>query len=353
MRGDPSFVTPQSPSPPRPAVHVGRFDPQGTAADRYEQWLACHRECELAVPEGNDVDGFATTCSIWNLGSTVLVAGNYSPMISTRPMRAIRADQFDHYSLRVNFGPPSFAKVDIDGQRFVANAGEAVVTDRAKPSIYHSPGGFVVVLLVARDALDALLPRPMKLHGAVPRGPCAALLNDHLMALTKHVAELTTDEAKAASTATTSLLAASLAATPSALEQAASAIDASLRRQMMRYIDAHLGSARLSADTLCQAFKVSRTTLYRLFEPMGGVAQEIKARRLKRIHQALTSPEMAPRQVAVVAEQFGFPDPTYFSRAFRQCFGYTPSQARAGATGSGGRQVGQYHYDHWMRALQG
>ncbi len=85
---------------------------------------------------------------------------------------------------------------------------------------------------------------------------------------------------------------------------------------MIRYIDAHLGSARLTADALCKAFQVSRTTLYRLFEPLGGVAQEIKARRLKRIHQALSSPEMAIRQVAVIAEEFGFADPTYFSRAF-------------------------------------
>jgi len=340
--------------PPRSAIHAGRFDPPGSAADRYEQWLACHRACDLSVPEGSDVDGFATTCSIWTLGSTVMATGTYSPMIAARPMRAIRADQLDHYSLRLNVGPPSLAKVDIDGRRFVAHAGEAVLTDFARPATYHSPGGYVVVLFVARDALDALLPRPMALHGVVPRGPCAALLTEHLVALTRKLAELTPDEARAASVAATSLLAASLAASPAALEQAGPAIDASLRRQMTRYIDAHLGSARLSADTLCKAFKVSRSTLYRLFEPLGGVAQEIKVRRLKRVHRALSSPAAAMRQVALVAEEFGFADPSYFSRAFRQHFGYTPSQARAllpGALVSSVRQDGQYHHDHWLQAL--
>jgi AraC-like DNA-binding protein len=349
------FVTPQTPSPPRPAIHVGRFEPQGSPADRFEQWLACHPSHELTFPEGARVDDFATTCSIWNLGSTAMTAGHYSPMIATRPLRAIRADQFDHYSVRVNFGQPRHAKVDIDGRRFVAQAGEAVVTDLARPATYHSPGGHVMVLFVARDALDALLPRPMGLHGVVPRGPCAQLLNDHLIGLSKLHEALTPDEGRALSMATVGLLAASLAATPAALEQASPAIDASLRRRMLRYIDAHLDSALLSADALCKAFAVSRTTLYRLFEPLGGVAQEIKTRRLERVHQALLAPQTATRRIAGIAEAFGFADPTYFSRAFRQHFGYTPSQARSMRPRdavSGLRPGGSYDHDLWLRALR-
>ena len=47
-----------------------------------------------------------------------------------------------------------------------------------------------------------------------------------------------------------------------------------------RYIDKHLDSPRLSADAIARCFGWSRATLYRLFEPDGGLMKYIQRRRL-------------------------------------------------------------------------
>ena len=42
---------------------------------------------------------------------------------------------------------------------------------------------------------------------------------------------------------------------------------------IQQHIEAVLGAPELHAETLCTLFRISRTRLYRLFEPLGGVAK--------------------------------------------------------------------------------
>ncbi|MGJ7509533.1 helix-turn-helix domain-containing protein [Variovorax sp. GT1P44] len=100
---------------------------------------------------------------------------------------------------------------------------------------------------------------------------------------------------------------------------------------------------------------MSRSTLYRLFEARGGVADYIKERRLKRIHAAIVAPEHATRQLVGIAEEFGLVDASHFSRIFRRHFGYSPSEARAQAPISSrllsASSDARAYYEH-VRALQ-
>jgi AraC-like DNA-binding protein len=57
-----------------------------------------------------------------------------------------------------------------------------------------------------------------------------------------------------------------------------------------RYIEANLGARDLGVDKLARTFGLSRASLYRLFEPVGGVASYIRTRRLARARQELTTP---------------------------------------------------------------
>ena len=93
------------------------------------------------------------------------------------------------------------------------------------------------------------------------------------------------------------------------------------RGRRLRTVVRWLGAASIGA-----ALKVSRATLYRLFEPHGGVASYLRERRLLRIHATLCAP--GPRRsLAAIAEDHGFQSAAQFSRAFRAQFGYSPSEA--------------------------
>ena len=78
---------------------------------------------------------------------------------------------------------------------------------------------------------------------------------------------------------------------------------------------------------LCRLDDISRSQLYRLFEPVGGVAHEIQRERLREAHRAIADPTDG-RSIREIGEELGFPEPTTFSRAFRREFGVSPSEAR-------------------------
>ena len=74
---------------------------------------------------------------------------------------------------------------------------------------------------------------------------------------------------------------------------------------------------------------ISRSRLYRLFEPYGGVVHYIQHRRLLDAHAVLADPD-DHRRILDIAEEHGFTDGAEFSRAFKREFGYSPSDVRTG-----------------------
>lgn len=82
----------------------------------------------------------------------------------------------------------------------------------------------------------------------------------------------------------------------------------------------------VGVEQLCRHFHVSRSTVYRLFEPLGGVRRFINDARLERCYDELRSAD--PRQVKItdVAGSWGFPEASSFSRRFRSRFGVAPSE---------------------------
>jgi AraC-like DNA-binding protein len=98
-----------------------------------------------------------------------------------------------------------------------------------------------------------------------------------------------------------------------------------------RFIDTHLASPALETDMLAGNFGLSRAALYRLFEPVGGVAAYIRRERLRRVFRDITAPEHANVRLAGLARRWGFKDGSTFNRAFRLSFGISPGAARAAA----------------------
>lgn len=96
-------------------------------------------------------------------------------------------------------------------------------------------------------------------------------------------------------------------------------------RQVRRLIEEHLRDPDLDVAKICRLAGVSRSTLYRIFEPLGGVVGYVLGRRLEAAMRDLS--QSAPRRgiVAEVAQRWAIDDPSLFGRQFRGHFGVRPS----------------------------
>ncbi|MEM1412776.1 MAG: AraC family transcriptional regulator [Pseudomonadota bacterium] len=93
---------------------------------------------------------------------------------------------------------------------------------------------------------------------------------------------------------------------------------------MQQYLNTRLRGA-VSTRELCRHFGVSRSKLYRLFEPAGGVRRYITQARLERCYTELLVADPTQVRISDVAASWGFSEASSFTRAFRDYFEVTPS----------------------------
>lgn len=107
-----------------------------------------------------------------------------------------------------------------------------------------------------------------------------------------------------------------------------------VRAARLRAIKADIArhGAHLSADEIAVRHRLSPRYVRKLFESEGiSLSDFMLAQRLDRAHRMLSDPRQAARNITEIAFEAGFNDLSYFNRAFRRCYGATPSQIRAEA----------------------
>lgn len=329
-------------------------------AERLDYWQgSLSNVCTLGFPDGMSSATFDAQNEMWMLGDMMLSRRVCSPHILHRSTRSIRSDQIDHYKIHLRVDTAAVTHLEA-GQREAAKrhvdigVGECVMTDMACPELVRVDRGATINVIVPRDRLDSLLSHPVDLHGVVLRGPCSILLADYLCSLSECLSGVSVNQLPGITNATLHLLAASLTPSMQTLALARPAVDMTLRRRIRRFIEGELTHADLSADLICARFHISRSTLYRLFEPMGGVARYIRERRLVRIHSLLSAAERRPH-LQRLAESHGFKTAAHFSRAFREQFGYAPSELVARGPHPGvapGIASSGYSMERWLHSLR-
>jgi AraC-like DNA-binding protein len=95
---------------------------------------------------------------------------------------------------------------------------------------------------------------------------------------------------------------------------------------ILDYIDAHLGECELDERMIRIAFKLSRPTLYRSFQALGGVARYIRERRLRLAHRHLQRNPAC--SLTWLLYEVGFASERQFQRAFQARFGMSPAHWR-------------------------
>lgn len=104
-------------------------------------------------------------------------------------------------------------------------------------------------------------------------------------------------------------------------------------------IERRLADPNLGVQSLLEEFGMTRSTLYRAFEPLGGVTAYITERRLRHAFRRMTDPAEKNLRVSHLAFELGFTHASAFTRAFKALFGLTPKDIRTLAIRPAGEDI--------------
>ncbi|MBK5960795.1 hypothetical protein CCR97_21685 [Rhodoplanes elegans] len=274
-----------------------------------------------------------------------------------RPLR-VAHDSIDHYMIQVLVR----GTIDMTLGRHALSfpTGQVILFDLADTMDTVNSTFDLVSVIIPRRRLAPLLARPDSLNGAAvdPTSATGRLVSTYTLSLYQSAPQLSPTEASAAATALVELMALAF----NGVGQPGGDVSESLAKaELLRvqgFIRAHLAAPDLGPDMIAAALGISRARLYRLFAPVGGIAEHIREQRLRRCLTDPVSAKQAHRQVAEIAYAWGFSDPTHFARAFKQRFGRTPSEVRRAATPLARRdrpsvdpRVGDRLHEDWLAGL--
>jgi AraC-like DNA-binding protein len=348
-------VCPAVSDAPPATIEEIRFCTEGLPdEDRFEAWRQRVEGLYGVLPSPEQGrQAFHMDTSSWQLGQIIAGTAAFGPREQERTRRRIRADQVDHY--RLTLVTQGSLRVDADGRRAELMPGQILFTDMSRPERTSISAGTNVSVFIPREVLDEALPQPLDVHGFVPGGALSMLLRSHLQSLAQVLPSLPASEAAALSQPTVQMVASCITPNAARLAEARSTVEVTLMRQVCRYIEMHLKDPEFSPQQISDALKLSRATLYRMFEPLGGVAAYTKERRLTHIHEQLCSAE-GRMHLGRISDEYGFKSAAHFSTAFRKHFGFSPSDSKAhgvlapGPMGESRQHIGSF--GQWLRALR-
>ncbi|MFI6396055.1 helix-turn-helix domain-containing protein [Nonomuraea sp. NPDC050540] len=295
--------------------------------DVVAQTIAPHR---LKI---TDPAGFQASARVLRLGRIELSQHVQSDHLAWRTPHLIRRGDPEDYLL----GLITHGRKAISQRRTVSvmDPGDVVLFDTSHPYSAGSPAprGTAVTLLriprgtipLPQNRLDAALG-----HRFGTRQGLGAVFRRFLTSIDAHAAECTPLGLRVLERTVLDLAAGLLAQELARWRH----LPEETRRQVLlhridAFIDHHLADSRLTPQAVAARHNISLRTLYALFEGRGDtVSALIRRRRLERCREELADPSRHRHPIQAIGAQWGFPNTSSFSRAFRRAYGITPSAYR-------------------------
>lgn len=294
--------------------------------DQFDAWRTFSAPViDVSLPSGQK--SFAAEQTIWTFGNFVL-------SIATMPEGCIRAWKhlkkapLDHWCLVIP-EPPIAAFPD---RSFHFNPGPRQLHFRSlgRPFEGTASDSSVLSLFIPRNTFDGMAAMIDQAPATIADTGMGSLLIDYLLSLSHRLPAMTPEELPHAATATRSMLAACLTQAADHVAKARQQLESTALHRARRIVHANLQSPDFSSKDLCRLLGTSRSSLYRLFERLGGVSHYIQQQRLLHAHALLSDPSNTS-PIYKIAEDACFYDASSFSRAFKQEFGLNPRDVRASA----------------------
>jgi len=223
--------------------------------------------------------------------------------------------------------------LDAEGTRADIKPGDIVVFDMLRECTIAAQPYTNIAVTFERELLSPLIVGMDRLHGVILRDgePRNTFLKSHLQIVLAAAAQIGLAEQTAVVRGTAALVAACVAPSLEGRDGSTSGEAMTTLHLIRRAIDSRLDDKHLGPNELAKQFGLSRASIYRLFEPLGGVRSYIQQRRLMHAYQLISNPSHFDESIASIAAKLGFGESTAFSRAFRNLYRMTPSDVRAAA----------------------
>lgn len=312
---------------------------------------------DLEAPDAG-LNGFAFGFSAWHFGSLVLGVSDGDAIGFGRSKRTIARTAIDHFLVQVYHDTPIHADLEDDPVRI--EAGDIWIIDMARGVSIGETAFRSTNLAIPRNCPAPLVKDTDALHGLRVSGKCAlgGMAGRFLADIVARADDLTVTQAASVAESIVHLVAGGAGAMDEHRSQFRHAVRTASLTKVRDFVQANLGNPALDADLICKNLGLSRSSLYRLCEPLGGVQGHIRRRRLVQVFKDLIGPQGGRMSAQEIAERWGFSSATTFSRAFREKFDMSPRYARmAGsetdeqAVAQSGDHQGFVDLNRWIHGL--
>lgn len=267
-------------------------------------------------------DGFAARMVAWSLGRLTLMRCQLPPGGFVRHERHLD-DLTSHYWCLL-LPLDGTLTVETKGGRHTISAGRMGIYSMRQPLSGTHTATTLLAVMVPRNICPeapAIIERAVN---TILRSNFAGFLADFFIDLEARLPTMPARHLPAIIEASRAMI---LSCVAQDRDEAAPTLHDTLFERARSYIRRNLNEPDLSVEDLCRELRLSRSSLYRLFEARGGVVQYIRSCRLLDAHRAFETGRDL-RRIQEIAVDSGFHDPAAFSRAFKRKFGYSPSEVR-------------------------
>ena len=298
-------------------------------------------------------DAFCAVVDLYHGADLVFGSVSSSAQSTAREMARIAEDGIDYFAFQ--FYTSGQRRAAANGNDVLLRKGDLLTIDMTQPIATASTQYRSIDLGIPRRLLAPLLVAPDAHGGRRHEGsqPLTALVRAHVEALYRAAPHMTVAQMHSVQEATMALAAAALNGLVT--EDQAEQVRTATLFAVKRYIEDWLHDMTLSTTAVTRQFSISRATLYRIMEPVGGFVSYVRLRRLHRVRLDLASPTRRHLTVGEIAETWGFASHSAFTKSFRQCFGLSPRAYRAmtAEAQAGEAEIdGEHAWSRWLAAMK-
>ncbi|MEK1888408.1 MAG: helix-turn-helix domain-containing protein [Phyllobacterium sp.] len=314
--------------PLAPALEPLQFTTRDLAkSEQFAAWQAYMSPLmDIKLPDGvSEAAGFPADHIAWNLGSMLVVRQKVPAHSYTRSLAKLRSNAIDHWQVILLRTGRTWTEVN--RHIFEDKPGHIELRSLGHPFRGRTTDSENLSFYLPRELFSDTTRAVEMRDDTILSGTYTALLIDYLDRIEAKLPSLTAADLPRVVQTTRDMLLTCLSSDAEQAVAGESQGGMALMERIRRFVQKNLASPDLTPDALCRELGISRSRLYQLFEPSGGVLHYIQKRRLLSAHAALSNTANR-QQIVEIAIAVGFTSAAHFSRAFSKEFGYSPREAR-------------------------
>jgi AraC-like DNA-binding protein len=304
-------------------------EPVGLQMLAWSDYLA--RSLDVPISRRNIAIGFRGEIDAYVLKDLVYIDSRTDPVCQARTAARISVDNVRNYVFHVAVEGVVETSV---GSRVYRKSSQftpgILALDMNQPMRMERPTpARVLAFFLPRAVVDAAIPDAESLHGRVIgyTSPLGRILHKQIVTLCRDLSAMHAQNAEAALRTCAQLLIAAFGKQMRLSGGARAAVRAAVHEQVRQYIKANLHRKELSPEEILHAHAMPRPTLYRMFEPEGGLVTYIRHQRLREAVDKLVRFPLIP--VSRIAHSVGFSSHSDFTRTFHRTYGAPPVDFRS------------------------